>query len=518
MSSMGLAIPLGEANHVVSTPALAAEALGLKRRIDPERTSFQRLEEWISSTIDADAVLPGHGGSIWNRLIKGLPGARRRGPAAGSATRNLPPVWAHFRVAYKRGITIVTLVDRNLVKPARVEELRADLLDLIEADNHRVVVDFRDVERFSSWVAAILVEAARRAAAKPGGMLKVCGIDPRDARVFAIAGPNRIVFAADEPAALDTPWPADPAPPALPVEILAALLSSADAQAMGEQAPTTRVPATRDSTHASRSRLTLLIQLGGNKPRPIPVNKDRYVVGRQQGCDLRINSPLISKRHAVFLARNGQYFVQDLASTNGTIVRGKPLRNAEIPVQHGDRVQIGPAVCTLRIEPVDPSKRGRSLAHDASLPELDCAPEDPGPTLAFPTSGPDRAFLEERFAFELVQDALVATPRMSNLLGDEEIDALREALRLSRHDAGCLRLVVNLENIDRVAPRAIGVLLAHHLRLHDQGGAMRICQARARVMTVLHQVRLTMLVECYPSLDQAVLDAWPRASAPAARE
>ncbi len=28
-------------------------------------------------------------------------------------------------------------------------------------------------------------------------------------------------------------------------------------------------------------------------------------------------------------------------------------------------------------------------------------------------------------------------------------------------------------------------------------------------MAVLHQVRLTMLVECHPTLDEAVLAAWP---------
>jgi hypothetical protein len=53
------------------------------------------------------------------------------------------------------------------------------------------------------------------------------------------------------------------------------------------------------------------------------------------------------------------------------------------------------------------------------------------------------------------------------------------------------------------------VLLAHHLRLDRSGGGLRICQARARLMAVLHQVRLTMLVECHPTLDEAVLSAWP---------
>lgn len=70
-------------------------------------------------------------------------------------------------------------------------------------------------------------------------------------------------------------------------------------------------------------------------------------------------------------------------------------------------------------------------------------------------------------------------------------------------------VVVNLEYVGHLSAQAIGVLLAHHLRLDHAGGAMRICQARARVMAVLHQVRLTVLVECHPTLDEAVLGAWP---------
>ena len=71
------------------------------------------------------------------------------------------------------------------------------------------------------------------------------------------------------------------------------------------------------------------------------------------------------------------------------------------------------------------------------------------------------------------------------------------------------RVVVNLEYVAHLTGQAIGVLLAHHLRLDRSGGGLRICQARARIMAVLHQVRLTMLVECHPTLDEAVLSAWP---------
>jgi hypothetical protein len=41
---------------------------------------------------------------------------------------------------------------------------------------------------------------------------------------------------------------------------------------------------------------------------------------------------------------------------------------------------------------------------------------------------------------------------------------------------------------------------------------LRICQAHPRLMAILHHVRLTILVEFHPTLDEAVLAAWPSAS------
>ena len=70
------------------------------------------------------------------------------------------------------------------------------------------------------------------------------------------------------------------------------------------------------------------------------------------------------------------------------------------------------------------------------------------------------------------------------------------------------RVVVNLEFVNHLSRQAIALLLAHHFRLEWNGGALRICQAHARIIALLDQVRLTMLVDCYPTLDEAVLAAW----------
>ena len=56
------------------------------------------------------------------------------------------------------------------------------------------------------------------------------------------------------------------------------------------------------------------------------------------------------------------------------------------------------------------------------------------------------------------------------------------------------------------------MLVAHYLKLDRVGGALRICQAKPRVASLLEQIRLEMLVECHPTVDDAILLTWPEAS------
>ena len=116
---------------------------------------------------------------------------------------------------------------------------------------------------------------------------------------------------------------------------------------------------------------------------------------------------------------------------------------------------------------------------------------------------------ERRIKDEVIQDVLVITPLLTELDDDESIELLRGHLHALFDQPTPRHVVVNLECVRHLNAQAIGVLLAHHLRLDRAGGALRICQAHARLMAVLHHVRLTILVECHPTLDEAVLAAWP---------
>lgn len=72
-------------------------------------------------------------------------------------------------------------------------------------------------------------------------------------------------------------------------------------------------------------------------------DKPSITLGRKAGNDLHFNRPEISGNHAAFLMEGGQFYVQDLGSTNGTLLNGAPVVAKEkYPLQDQDLVTIAP--------------------------------------------------------------------------------------------------------------------------------------------------------------------------------
>jgi len=72
----------------------------------------------------------------------------------------------------------------------------------------------------------------------------------------------------------------------------------------------------------------------------IPVDRDWFVIGRGRGADAVLAEPTISRAHAAigFHPEEG-FFVQDLGSTNGTLVNGQ--RRKRHALASDDEIQIG---------------------------------------------------------------------------------------------------------------------------------------------------------------------------------
>jgi hypothetical protein len=73
--------------------------------------------------------------------------------------------------------------------------------------------------------------------------------------------------------------------------------------------------------------------------RRIPLGADAFTIGRLADCDLAIDDPLASRRHAEIRAEPDAYRLVDLGSLNGTMVNGAPAKNHVL--SDGDVVSIG---------------------------------------------------------------------------------------------------------------------------------------------------------------------------------
>jgi len=68
------------------------------------------------------------------------------------------------------------------------------------------------------------------------------------------------------------------------------------------------------------------------------------VVGRAGECDITLpNDPYTSTKHARFFERDGAWWVEDLGSTNGTLVNAERITEPR-QLKRDDRVQTGGAV------------------------------------------------------------------------------------------------------------------------------------------------------------------------------
>lgn len=71
-----------------------------------------------------------------------------------------------------------------------------------------------------------------------------------------------------------------------------------------------------------------LVPLGGGQS--IELTKPINLVGRKEGCDIRLGHKSVSKQHCILVQSEGMLMVRDLGSTNGTRVNGKRIRRAAL--------------------------------------------------------------------------------------------------------------------------------------------------------------------------------------------
>jgi predicted component of type VI protein secretion system len=89
-------------------------------------------------------------------------------------------------------------------------------------------------------------------------------------------------------------------------------------------------------TPGTPAGLTLQVDLAGT------------VLGRDDSCELILNSAHVSRRHAMVIARDGVYVVEDLGSLNGTTLNGIPVIGVTA-LSDGDRLGLAGVEVEFRL-------------------------------------------------------------------------------------------------------------------------------------------------------------------------
>ena len=83
----------------------------------------------------------------------------------------------------------------------------------------------------------------------------------------------------------------------------------------------------------------LILSMDGLVLKEIPLSKERTTIGRKAHNDIQIDNLAVSGEHAVIVTILNDSFMEDLGSTNGTLVNGNPVKKHFL--QNNDIIELG---------------------------------------------------------------------------------------------------------------------------------------------------------------------------------
>jgi hypothetical protein len=126
-----------------------------------------------------------------------------------------------------------------------------------------------------------------------------------------------------------------------------------------EAAPVSAEPSGRTMVYSSAERLaepleqrarsraeTALLLLDGRR---LVVGPSGLTVGRSRECDVVVQDPNVSRKHAEIRPRGGSWVLVDLGSTNGSRLNGRVIDGSEV-IKAGDEIELGSTRLTFELE------------------------------------------------------------------------------------------------------------------------------------------------------------------------
>lgn len=82
------------------------------------------------------------------------------------------------------------------------------------------------------------------------------------------------------------------------------------------------------------------VEPNGPQPETRQFTKAVVILGREASCDFPLEDQTVSSHHARLAYRKQQWWLEDLASTNGTFLNGEAVLTPVV-ITHGDEVRLG---------------------------------------------------------------------------------------------------------------------------------------------------------------------------------
>jgi pSer/pThr/pTyr-binding forkhead associated (FHA) protein len=87
-------------------------------------------------------------------------------------------------------------------------------------------------------------------------------------------------------------------------------------------------------------QVKLKLLVGSSAGREVAVSTPEFIIGRGEGTHLRPQSDMISRNHCAIITKDGNVWVKDLKSRNGTYINDMRLEGPR-KIKTGDRLKVG---------------------------------------------------------------------------------------------------------------------------------------------------------------------------------
>lgn len=213
----------------------------------------------------------------------------------------------------------------------------------------------------------------------------------------------------------------------------------------------------RAGQYAPLMALTIVVRSGdAQSPPKVTFDAPRIVIGRGEGCDVRLPDPSVSHRHASIRQRGAEYIVVDEGSTNGTFV-GPVRLSPQAPrvIRNGDLIRIGRIWLELSVEHVVPTANPNVATKEIALAlvaEALAAQGDPAGVRVKVVEGPDVG--RELMLTELGRPYVVGRGQGVELTLDDA-DASRRHVEIIRRGGQVMVRELGSKNGSRLGDRPL---------------------------------------------------------------